>query len=353
MLCLNAPTVLVGSLLLAVSPITETLEFTPKGDCTVIRTLHLERSSEIENATIHIMGSEVDAGGGMISTDTRDLKLVDAIGKVEDGRILDFVRTYEVVLDEEASEGAREGVRVVDSDGDASDLEGQEVAFTWDAEEEEYNSKYVGEDPGKDEWLEGLTASLDLVDWLPASEVEEGAKWEISLDELGALIWYGGRVYPIEGSEEVDKPEGGLAISVPKLSDAQTLEGTEGDARLTLIRVEEKDDQRIAVVTIALKGSVSQDMTEKMNELNDAKGLDFVYESAEQNIDMAGTGELHWNLTTGRLASLTLTLEQEVENLAEWSIEASGQEMELSYEGELSQTYRIELTEQQADKEEE
>ncbi len=353
MLCLNAPTVLVGSLLLAVSPIAETLEFTPKGECTVTRTLHMEKSSEVEKATIHIMGQEVDAGGGMLSTDTRDLKLVDAIGKVEDGRILDFVRTYEVVLDEGASEGAGEGIQVIEADGDASDLEGQEVSFTWDAEEEEYNSKYVGEDPGEDEWLEGLTVSLDLVDWLPASEVEEGAKWEVSLDELGALIWYGGRVYPIEGPGEVDKPEGGIAISVPKFSDVQMLEGTEGAAHLTLSRVEEKDDQRIAVVTIAVKGSVSQDMTEKLNELNDVKGLDLTYDSAEQDIDMLGAGELHWNLTTGRLASLTLNMEEEVENLAEWSIEASGQEMELSYEGTWSQTYRIELTEQQVDKEEE
>ncbi|MCP5021077.1 MAG: hypothetical protein GY930_04800 [bacterium] len=256
MISLNVSTIAASALLLAFSPANETLEFTPKADTSVVRTLHLERNSEVETATIFIMEQEINAGGGMTSSLVRDVKLVDVIGKVEDGRVMDFVRTYETIEDTRVTEGVGEDVQVADDSNETSDLEGQAISFKWDADEEEYMSAYVGDEPGEDEWLEGLTASLDLVNWLPSDEVGEGDTWEIALDELGPIIWYGGFLFPVEGPDGEGKPEGAISISVPNLSETHVLEGAEGEIKITLVRVDEEDGQRIAVATFKLSGSV-------------------------------------------------------------------------------------------------
>ncbi len=344
MFFLNASTIVAGTLLLTVSPLAETLEFTPKAKTTVVRTLELKTTTTVDNATITVMDQEIEAGEGMVNSSDRTVRIVDELGKVDDGRVLDFVRSYEGVLESSNTEGAVEGVEVKDGDGDASDLEGQKVAFNWDAEEEAYIPKYTGEeDPGEDEWLAELTASLDMVSWLPENEVEVGGKWEVSLDELAPVIWFGGRLYPIQASEGGDGPEGGVAITVPNFSDTQMLEGCEGQIRLTLEQVEEEDGGRIAFVTFELTGSVEQDLSEKATAINEARGEDQAFDAAEQSIEMTGSGELRWDLKAGQLVSLTLDLEQDIEENAEWGIDAHGMEMDLSFNSVKNTTYHIEL----------
>jgi hypothetical protein len=342
MLFFNASTIAAGTLLLAISPIAETLAFTPKASTTIVRTFSMQQSMNVDTAAISVMDQEMDAGGGMEMSGSRDVNIVDVLGKVEDGQVMDFVRTYEGVVQESSSTGADESHTIKEADGEASDLEGQEVGFTWDAEENAYVAEYVGDEPGKDEWLEDLTASLDLANWLPEGELEVGGKWELNLDELGPMIWFGGRLYPTESSDAGDFPEGSMAITVPNFSDLHVLSGSEGQIRLTLERVEEEDG-RIAFVTFELKGTVEQDLAEQATALNEAQGSEQVYDAADQGIEMAGSGELRWDLEAGRLVSLTLDVEQEIEENAEWSSSAHGMDLEISYSSTKSQTYHIEM----------
>ncbi|MBL4771765.1 MAG: hypothetical protein JKY61_11645 [Planctomycetes bacterium] len=343
MIFLNASTVVAGTLLLAALPIAETLEFTPEAGATYVRTLQMQKSTEVESATISVMDQEMDAGGGMVMSGSRNLKIVDVLGKVEDGRVMDFVRTYESVLDESSAEGVSDDIQVSGADGEASDLEGQQVSFTWDAEEDAYTPKYVGEESGEDEWLEELAVSLDMVNWLPEGELDVGAKWELSLDELGSLIWYGGRLYPITAPDSDGGPEGGISITVPNFSEIQKMEGTEGQIRLTFERLEEEDGNRIAFVSFELKGTIDQDLAEEATAFQEASGSEQVFEAADQSIEMAGSGELRWDLNTGHLVSLTLDLEQDIEENAEWSASAHGMDLEISFTATKSQTYHIEL----------
>ncbi len=341
---LNAPTIVAGTLLLAVSPMAETLEFIPKANTTIVRTLELQATTTVDGATVSVMDQEIDAGEGIVSSHERQVRIVDKLGKVEDGRLLDFVRSYEGIQESTETEGAGEGIEVKTGDGEASDLEGQKVAYTWDPKEEAYEAKYTGEgEPGDDEWLTDLTASLDMVSWLPDSEVEVDSKWEMSLDELAPVIWFGGRLYPTQATEDGDKPEGGVAISVPDLSDTHMLKGCDGQIRLTLERVEEEGGGRIAFVTFELTGSVDQDLSDAATELNEARGDDQVFDVAEQSIEMTGTGELRWDLEANRLVSLTLDLEQDIEENAEWAVTTHGMDMEVSFTSTKSTTYHIEL----------
>ncbi len=352
MITLNASTIAASTFLLAVSPLAETLEFAPKAGTSVVRTLHMERSSEIESATVFIADQEVDIGSGMSLSLIRETTFIDEIGKVEDGRVLDFVRTYESISDERSFE--REDGEGGDEDGGAypSVLEGQQVGFTWDAEDEVYAAAYVGDESGEDEWLEGLAASLDLVDWLPSDEMEVGGTWEIGLDELGPVIWYGGHLFPIEDIEEDEEAIAGVFITIFDFSDAQVLSGSEGEIQLTLVRVDEKDGERIAVVTFELSGSVEQDITAEASALNKAHGIVHELESAEQSIEMTGSGELHWNLEAGRLAALNLELQQDVDTTADWEVVIRGDDMDVSFEGVKSRAFKIELVEEQTDSEE-
>ncbi|MCP5021076.1 MAG: hypothetical protein GY930_04795 [bacterium] len=93
-------------------------------------------------------------------------------------------------------------------------------------------------------------------------------------------------------------------------------------------------------------------MTDALNGLRESSGEGGEFGSAEQSMEMTGSGELHWNLIAGRLAKLTLELQRDMDSTAEWSVEAHGTEMEVSYEGEQSSTFQIELTEEQSDIEE-
>ncbi len=341
---LNAPTIVAGTLLLAVSPMAETLEFIPKANTTMVRTLELQATTTVNSATVSVMDQEIDAGEGMVSSHERQVRILDELGKVEDGRLLDFVRSYEGIQESTETEGAGEDIEVKTGDGEASDLEGQKVAYTWDPEEEVYEAKYTGKgEPGDDEWLTDLTASLDMVSWLPDSEVEVDSKWEMSLDELAPVIWFGGRLYPTQATEDGDKPEGGVSISVPDLSDTHMLGGCDGQIRLTLERVEEEGGGRIAFVTFELTGSVDQDLSDAATELNEARGDDQVFDVAEQSIEMTGTGELRWDLEANRLVSLTLDLEQDIEENAEWAVTTHGMDMEISFTSTKSTTYHIEL----------
>ncbi|MDF1837211.1 MAG: hypothetical protein P1V35_05030 [Planctomycetota bacterium] len=344
MFFLNASTVVAGTLLLAVSPMAETLQFTPKASTTLVRTLDLKTSMTVETATIMFMDQEVEAGSGLVNSGTRQVRIVDELGKVEDGLVLDFVRTYEGILEESTSEGAGEGVEVRGADGEASDLEGQKVKFTWDAEEDDYVAEYVGEeDHGEDEWLGELTASLDMVNWLPDDEVEVGGKWEISLDELAPVLWYGGRLYPIQPDSDGGGREGMVAITVPNFGDTHVLSGSDGQIRLTLERVEEEGGGRIAFVTFELAGTVDQNLADAATAINEAKGDAQVFDAADQSIDMTGSGELRWNLETGQLVSLTLDVEQEIEENAEWSTSAHGMDLDISFNSSKNQSYQIEL----------
>jgi hypothetical protein len=254
------------------------------------------------------------------------------------------VRTYEEIVDESTVEGGDGDVEIHAPEGEPSVLEGQQVAFTWDADDEEYTRKYAGEEEGEDGWLTELGASLDLVDWLPEVELEVGGQWELSIDALSSLIWYGGRLYPIQFEEHDGGPEGSVAINVPNLSDTHVLSGGDGNIELTLERVDEEDGARIAVVTFVWTGSIEQDLTDEASALSEAKGEGTTYDAAEQTMEMSGAGELSWDLKAGRLVALSLDLKQEIEENAEWTASGQGLDLEFSCTTQKANAYHIELT---------
>ncbi|MCA9000581.1 MAG: hypothetical protein KDB61_01565 [Planctomycetes bacterium] len=352
MFSITSTTAFAGALLLFVAPMAETLEFTPKSGVQITRTLTAERSMEMEYSKLTFMDHEIDLGDGISMTSTRSAVLVDSIDKVEDGLILEFTRFYETIVDDSETEDGDGAARVEAPDGDPSDLQGKSVGFAWDAEEDAYSARYAGNEPGEDEWLDGLTAALDFTEWLPSEDVDVGDKWEIPMEELASALWFGGRLYPILPVEHEEGPEGAISIAVPNMNDAHMLNGSEESLVLTLGSVEGEDGARVAVVALEWKGTLEQDLTEALAELGEARGDSHGFDAAEQVIELSGTGELRWGLDSGRLVALTLDVDLEIEENAEWSTSAHDMDLDLTYSSAKTEAYHIELTCEEAESDE-
>ena len=97
---------------------------------------------------------------------------LDRCAAVEDGRVTKLVRTFEK-LSEERDERIVEGEASEEQTAEAhSELQGETVEFTWDADEGEYSAEFEGGE-GDSKLLEGLVAELDLCAFLPQGAVEE------------------------------------------------------------------------------------------------------------------------------------------------------------------------------------
>jgi hypothetical protein len=120
-----------------------------------------------------------------------ELAFLDRCAQVEGGRATEIVRTYEKLSETgtqrtASSEGSDE--QTVNAE---SELEGETVVFTWDADAKEWDAAFEGGE-GDSKLLEGLQAELDLCAFLPPGPVAEGESWDVPATAFAALICPGG-----------------------------------------------------------------------------------------------------------------------------------------------------------------
>jgi len=230
-----------------------------------------------------------------------------------------------------------------------SALQGKEVIFTWDAEEEEYAITFP-DDEGDQELLEGLHEDLDLRGFLPDGEVEEGEEWEVDPVVLAEVLAPGGDLKLVP--EEVEMA-GGMNPTDTGMGDfsAWFSEGLEGSVKARFVGTRETAGVKVGEIAIEVDITSAVDMTEKSQERLERAELPAQVEeieitSSDLQLELESEGTLLWNLDAG--CALSFELKGEFELSADTTMEISAQgvvlqlETVMDFSGTLSSSSRIE-----------
>ena len=153
----------------------ESLRYSIAADDTTSSNWTLTSEREVHSGSLSVMDQTQDVGSGSSVSSEAQFEFLDTFPKAtEDGAPLSITRSYETVGSEMAREGLEgAGIIAIDESG-ASDLEGIEVEFAYDADAEEWSATFAEESDGDEEWLEELTPRVDLTGLLPDDSVDVG-----------------------------------------------------------------------------------------------------------------------------------------------------------------------------------
>ncbi len=258
---------------------------------TVIERVYLSSTKlASEPMTTTVEGQVVDPEGGEVRLqldDSRRMAVTDTIGKVTDGRPVQFTRKYG-----ECTNSATETLQVKPPTGKedvrattrerTTALTDKTVRFAWNGDAEEYEP--VGDVKGLDkETLAGLAADSEWLALLDGGPREKGAEFSIDPqlfvgvgNPLGELRWQVG----------ADAPDAaGLSIS------SQLSENLDGKAKATWQGSREVDGRTLSVFALEaeLKSHAAADMDDQGGKREVELGLEY-------------EGEVLFDIAAGRLS---------------------------------------------------
>jgi hypothetical protein len=206
-----------------------------------------------------------------------------------------------------------------------SELQGETIEFTWNAETKEYDVAFV-EEEGDKELLVGLFEDMDLRAFLPGREVEVGDEWEVEPREIATVMAPGGDLKLVP--EELAYDMSGMSGQMGELSDwfDENLQG-KVSCRLTEVRTE--GDNRIAVIAIELKLENDVDLTEMAQEELENVELppgagEIEVEHMQIDLRIEGEGVLLWDLGAGHFHALDVESDFEMKMDIGVSLELPG-----------------------------
>lgn len=219
-----------------------------------------------------------------------------------------------------------------------SELEGKQVVFTWDEEKGEYTRAFESSE-GKETLLKDLDEDMDMRALLPKAEVKEGESWDIEVSSLASVLAPGGNLSILPQDMDADQ----MAMGMPGMgSMSDWLRGSlEGTASGTFTSIREVEGEKLAVIKIIAKITVSKDMTEIVEDA--MKKVDLPEEAQGMQIDhmdidykFEGEGELVWDLAAGRVHSFNFSGPSNLNMDMAMKLNAGGQEMSIEYGMEMS-----------------
>jgi len=309
----TAPTTgLLASLFLAV-PIGDVPVFAPEEGATVTRTFREKTEMEIESAVQVFNGEEMSEDGLEVEVrNEREFSFTDEYVAVGEDRVDKLARTYGTVSsmtfvsstepDGSTEEGEVEG---------ESELEGAEVVFAWDEDNEEYDASFAEDsDATGADLLDGLTPMVDLSMLLPPAETEDGESWDLEPEALAPLLRYGGDLSLIPDIDVEDSGQNPVIMCF-FLCLAEVGEDVEGEVELTWNGMEETDDGEFASISITLDLTSTRDGAEAITEIAEALDMDSnPFEdmgTVEFEYAFDGEGTLLWDVENNVAHGLELT----------------------------------------------
>lgn len=260
---------------------------------------------ELTDMSIAFNGEELDTSEmGVPEVSLRDeesILFTDSFVKVGDERPTLVHRTFdELTKLSTQSASSPEGDEEIMEDPGTSELEGVTVAFTWDAEEEDYVASFV-EDEGDEDLLEDLQFSGYLAGFLPEDEVEEGARWEVDasfFDVITEPCGDLGFVLESKKDDEDDDDSWGEQFS----------ENLEGEFFVEFGGMRDEDGTKVAVLILTAEVTTEILQAEEIDEemFSGTTSSTFAFD-----FDMEG--ELLWNVEQNRPFSLTFNGDVEFE----------------------------------------
>lgn len=307
------------------------------------RTIEASREMSIVDMVIMVNGEDMsEMMGDPDSTETTgfNVTLHDSFASVDGGRATRFVRTYRELAGSAAVEGGMTEMMGGEMDRElSSELEGEDVIFTWDAEEEDYVAAFPEESGADDELLEDLVGDLEFSELLPGAAVSVGDEWDIELEHFEMIIEPGGQFHlEPEGAEtEFD----GMEDQIEEADIEPTYEGTL-TGKLTSV------EERMATIEVTAEIEMLIDMSGVLDPMTqEMQGMELVITPIELVIERTaeGTGTLVWDIENGRLVSFEFEAEVIEMTTNSSEIEVMGdvmeQYMESTSEGTISVAYSI------------
>jgi len=221
-----------------------------------------------------------------------------------------------------------------------SELEGKKVVFTWDEEKSEYKRAFEPSED-KETLLKDLDEDMDLRALLPKGDVKEGETWEIEVSTLASVLAPGGNLSIVP--KDMDPEQ--MAMGMPGMgSMSDWLRGSlEGTASGTFASIKEVGGEKMAVLKITAKITVSKDMTDIVADA--MKNAKLPPEAGAMTVDhmdidykFEGEGELVWDLAAGHAHSFAFSGPSNLNMDMAMKLEAQGQDMTIEYGMEMSGT---------------
>ncbi len=288
----------------------EELRFEPAEGLVLRKAIHEVTESLLVSSWT---GGEPDPVPGRPDREVRDVVLVDRYARVDGGRVLELVRSFETARVEAAD--ARDEIALT------SPLEGERVRFTWNEREAAY--AVVALDPDVDErLLEDLEADADLRQLLPHRPVEPGDTWTVAAQAVRGLFRLGGGVPmepPTDLSADAERWLAALEATAPPLEETLT-----GELRCRYVGRREADGVQVAVVSLA--GDYARTLA-----------------TGGQHSELAGTlaGELLWNVAGGHPHALSLVSEDTSHSRGAWEVQREDCVDETTFERRRTGTGRL------------
>ncbi len=344
-------TTLSALALLAWSTPADEVSFHPAEGSSLTKVFTTETEMSLDNMALLINGSPppMDLGDmQMTVVDSRSITVTDSYVSMGRGRPTKLTRSYDslggttdISFDMPMMGGANE--RSMES---ASDLEGKTVAFTWDADAEEYTAAFEDEDADSD-LLEGLAEDMDMRFLLPSGgSASEGDEWEVPGENLRHLIAPGGKLSLLP--EELDDEDGFMSgFNQGPQDPADVLGELDGGATCVFTGTREIDGKKVAVISVTIEVTTANDMTDKVLEQMEDQDLpdevsNMEVEHMDIELEVEAEGTLLWDIAAGVVYGLELSGTQTMLMDMGMSMEAEGMgSMELEQSFEMSGSFTL------------
>lgn len=258
----------------------------------------------------------------------------DTYGKTEDGRMRRLLRAYS---------GMSASITNTSPEGDsteeeASELDGKQVVFLWDAEAGEYRAEWAEGFEGDEVLLEGLQCDLDMSYLLPSSELEVDETFTLDAMAFSPVLDYGGELSYRGEDEDDEKSNQQQALE-------RAIKNLTGDLTGTFKGVAEEDDRRLYKLAYEFEIAGTGDFSSEIEPPEDAPVSMSGEETVVADMTWKGTAELVFDLGAKRLHSFSMQAEMGVklQNKASLEIEGQGQ-MEFSQNVELEGPFSMQVS---------
>lgn len=296
----------IAPLVLAFSAAFDSVSFGPESDSRVTRTYGLDVEFELDDLSVVADGQDLsemvpaDIGGSVEMM----MKVTDHFVRVEGGRALELVRSYDEMTGEAESMGESQDIE------EFTDLEGTKVRFAWNEDDEDYEVAFF-ESEGDEDLLEGMSVDMDMTAFLPPGEVDEGDTWSVESSKLAPALFF--------GQEPGEADTGGDPMAEMILAEMKPqFEAMMNDLE-TLCEYNGTRDEggvNVGVIGVKMTGEGTVDLAGLITSVAEQEGADAGLEldiaTAELTLSLEGEGTLLWDIAAGRMHGFQMESELEI-----------------------------------------
>lgn len=227
-----------------------------------------------------------------------------------------------------------------------SPLEGEKIVFTWNDGEGKYDIAFAEGSSGEEGLLDGLLEDMDLRAFLPVTEVEQDASWDVDIKSLKNVAMPGGVIkFEIQGMENEAEMQEFQEMFGEDFLD-RLPDFFKGTCACTFKGVREEDGATLANIGVRIAINSATDFSEMILEVVDKiaeqqgeEAPEFSFDSCDISLEYEGEGTLVWDVARGTFRSFDVTGDMSMGFDISMDVEAEGESHSVEFSAEISGTY--------------